>query len=153
MTLDILSGICLVLGAALSLAAGIGLFRFPDALSRIHAATKPQILGLVFILAGVALEARLWSTLLALLPVLIFQLLTAPISAHMIGRAGYRTANFAPETLHIDELAGAIDSASAAGDDAAAERIGAMPEADGTAAPLPSNGPEADPEVGTTDRP
>jgi multicomponent Na+:H+ antiporter subunit G len=77
--LDIISLVFLLLGAFLSVAAGVGLLRFPDALSRLHAATKPQILGLVFVLAAIALESRNGYTLLALAPVLIFQMLTAPI--------------------------------------------------------------------------
>ena len=110
--LDLLAAICLLLGAFLSLAAGVGLLRFPDALSRMHAATKPQILGLVFVLIAIALSARSWSTLLVLAPVLLFQMLTAPISAHMVGRAGYRTGNFSKDTLIVDELESVIDRAS-----------------------------------------
>jgi len=110
--LDLLAGICLLLGAFLSVAAGVGLLRFPDALSRMHAATKPQILGLMFVVAAIALSARSWSTLLALIPVLIFQMLTAPISAHMVGRAAYRTGNFDKDTLIVDELESVIDRAS-----------------------------------------
>ena len=110
--LDLAAAICLLLGAFLSLAAGIGLLRFPDALSRLHAATKPQVLGLLFIVAAIALASRSWSALLALLPVLLFQVLTAPISAHMVGRAGYRTGNFRRELLIVDELENAVDEAS-----------------------------------------
>ena len=112
--LDLAAGLCLLLGAFLTLAAGIGLLRFPDALSRLHAATKPQILGLLFVLTAVALDSRSWATLLALVPVLLFQMFTAPISAHMVGRAGYRTRNFAPESLIVDELEEAVERASEA---------------------------------------
>jgi len=110
--LDLAAAICLLLGAFLSLAAGIGLLRFPDALSRLHAATKPQVLGLLFIVAAIALGSRSMAALLALLPVLLFQVLTAPISAHMVGRAGYRTGNFRRELLIVDELENAVDKAS-----------------------------------------
>lgn len=110
--LDLLASVCLVLGGFLSLAAGVGLLRFPDALSRLHAATKPQILGLIFILAAIALESRNWSTLLVLAPILVFQMLTAPISAHMVGRAGYRTGNFRSDITPVDELKDVIDKAS-----------------------------------------
>ena len=110
--IDLLAAIALLLGAFLSAAAGVGLLRFPDALSRMHAATKPQILGLIFVVAAIALSARSWSTLLALVPVLLFQMLTAPISAHMVGRAAYRTGNFDGETLVVDELESVIDRAS-----------------------------------------
>ena len=110
--LDLLAAVSLLLGAFLSVAAGIGLMRFPDALSRMHAATKPQILGLMFVVVAIALSARSWSTLLALAPVLLFQMLTAPISAHMVGRAAYRTGNFDKSTLVVDELESVIDRAS-----------------------------------------
>lgn len=110
--LDLLAAVSLLLGAFLSLAAGVGLLRFPDALSRLHAATKPQILGLIFVVAAVALMSRSWSTLLALAPILVFQMLTAPISAHMVGRAGYRTGNFNAEILHVDELDEVIERAT-----------------------------------------
>lgn len=111
-TLDLLAAISLLLGAFLSVAAGVGLLRFPDALSRLHAATKPQILGLIFVVTAIALADRSWSTLLALAPVLIFQILTAPISAHMVGRAGYRTRNFRQDLLLVDELEDAVDRAA-----------------------------------------
>ncbi|WAB81808.1 monovalent cation/H(+) antiporter subunit G [Microcella daejeonensis] len=109
--LDIAAGVLLVLGGFLSLAAGIGLNRFPDALSRLHAATKPQILGLVFVVLALALSVRSGAVLLLLVPVVVFQMLTAPIAAHMVGRAGYRTGDFDAGTLIVDELAEDIASA------------------------------------------
>lgn len=117
--LDLVAAICLLLGAFLSLAAGVGLLRFPDALSRLHAATKPQILGLIFVVTAIALESRSWSTLLALVPVILFQVLTAPVSAHMVGRAGYRTKNFRSDLLLVDELDDAVDRATREADRAA----------------------------------
>ena len=110
--LDIAAAVCLFLAAVLSLAAGVGLVRFPDALSRMHAATKPQILGLIFVVIAIALESREWATLLLVIPIVLFQMLTAPISAHMVGRAGYRTGNFDKETLVVDELESAIERAA-----------------------------------------
>ena len=108
---DLAAAVCLLLGAALSVAAGIGLIRFPDALSRMHAATKPQMVGLIFILLAIALSDRNWATIATLIPVLGFQMLTAPISAHMIGRAAYRAGNINPDYLLADELEQAIDEA------------------------------------------
>ncbi len=112
--LDLAAAVLLVLGGILSLAAGVGLVRFPDALSRLHAATKPQVLGLVFVIVAIALASRNWSTILALAPVLLFQMLTAPISAHMVGRAAYRTENYREELLVADDLNEAVDRASSA---------------------------------------
>jgi multicomponent Na+:H+ antiporter subunit G len=110
--LDVLAGVCLLLGALLSLAAAIGLLRFPDALSRLHAATKPQTLGLIFIVIAIGLASRSWSTALALAPVIVFQLLLTPIAGHMVGRAGYRTKNFRRDLLLVDELEDDVAHAS-----------------------------------------
>ena len=110
--LDLVAAACLLLGAVLSLAAGVGLLRFPDALSRLHAATKPQVLGLIFIVIALTISTRSLPVLFVLVPVVLFQMLTAPIAAHMIGRAGYRTKNFRRELLAVDELEDAVARAS-----------------------------------------
>jgi multicomponent Na+:H+ antiporter subunit G len=102
--IDAVTAVLLIVGALMSLGAAIGLLRFPDLMSRMHAATKPQVLGLFLVLAAIGLQMReLW-----VWPVLvvawIFQLLTVPVSAHMVGRAGYRTKHLHPELLSVDEL-------------------------------------------------
>jgi len=109
--LDIAAAALLVVAALLTLAAAIGLWRFPDPLSRLHAATKPQILGLMLVVIAIALSARSATVLLLLVPVVVLQLLTAPISAHMVGRAGYRNGDFDSESLEVDELADDVDRA------------------------------------------
>ena len=103
--LDLVAAVLILLAAFLTLAAAVGLIRFPDALSRLHAATKPQILGVILVVVALALSVRSWTVLLLLIPVIVFQLLTAPISAHMVGRAGYRAGDYDPDTLIADELA------------------------------------------------
>ncbi|MDQ0848594.1 multisubunit Na+/H+ antiporter MnhG subunit [Arthrobacter sp. B3I9] len=45
----------------------------------------------------------------------IFQLLTVPVSAHMVGRAGYRTKHLHPELLSADELEAVVQQAAGAG--------------------------------------
>ncbi|KAA0973716.1 monovalent cation/H(+) antiporter subunit G [Paeniglutamicibacter gangotriensis] len=111
--LDIVAGTFMIIGSLLSLAAGIGMLRFPDLLSRLHAATKPQVLGLFLLLAALGIELRSW----AVVPILVMawglQLLTAPVSAHMVGRAGYRTRHLKRETLIVDELAAVVVAAEA----------------------------------------
>ena len=109
--IDVIVAALLLGGATMSLAAAIGLTRFPDLMSRMHAASKPQVLGLLLFLLAMAVEFRSW----VLLPVLalcwIFMLLTAPVSAHMVGRAGYRTKHLRPELLTIDELDDVVERA------------------------------------------
>ena len=49
---DVVAAICLLLGSAFTLAAGIGVLRFRDLLSRIHAGAKPQVVGVILALIG-----------------------------------------------------------------------------------------------------
>lgn len=108
---NVLSSIFLILGAFLSLAAGVGVVRFPDLLARMHAATKPQVLGVVFVLLGLELRLRSGAVLLVVILIALFQLLTSPVSAHMVGRAGYRTGKIRQDLLVIDDLSDDIDAA------------------------------------------
>lgn len=102
--LDILVALLLITGCLMSLIAGIGLLTFPDMLTRMHAATKPQVLGFLLIFAGLAIHLRSWAVIPVLALAWGMQLLTAPVSAHMIGRSGYRTKHAAKENLYSDEL-------------------------------------------------
>ncbi|MEE1622334.1 monovalent cation/H(+) antiporter subunit G [Zafaria sp. Z1313] len=101
---DAATALCLVVGSLMSFAAGLGMLRFPDLLSRMHAGTKPQVLGLLLLLTAVGLQADSPAVLPVLLLAWLFQLLTAPVSAHMVGRAGYRTKHLKRETLIVDDL-------------------------------------------------
>ena len=49
--------------------------------------------------------------LLGLIPVIVFQVLSQPVAAHMVGRAAYRTGNFREDRTPVDELARAVDEA------------------------------------------
>ncbi|HEX6577414.1 MAG TPA: monovalent cation/H(+) antiporter subunit G [Jiangellaceae bacterium] len=108
--LDIASGFCLVAGALLGLAAAIGLVRFPDLLSRMHAATKPQVLGLLLVVTGVGLRLRDPGAAGLLMLVAALQLLTTPVAAHIVGRAAYRTRQVREDLLTTDELMTALES-------------------------------------------
>ncbi|GAA1183664.1 monovalent cation/H(+) antiporter subunit G [Nesterenkonia xinjiangensis] len=110
--LDAVAAVFLVIGGLMSLAAGIGLVRLPDLHSRMHAATKPQVLGLLSLLLAAAITWRSWSGLVLVLLAWGLQILTAPASAHVVGRAGYRTKHFKSEQLAQDELARAVDRIS-----------------------------------------
>lgn len=102
--LDVAAGVLFVAGSFLVMVAGIGIARFPDLLARMHAATKPQVLGLAMLMTGLALEIRVGSVVWTLVLVVLFQLITAPVSAHMVGRAGYRTNRIRRDLLVVDEL-------------------------------------------------
>lgn len=110
--IDALTAVCLIGGALMSVAAGVGLLRFPDLLTRMHAATKPQVLGLLLFLMAIALQLQSWILLPVLLLCWIFMLLTVPVSAHMVGRAGYRTKHMRRDLLSMDELDEIVEKAA-----------------------------------------
>ena len=57
---DVVALGCLLAGAFLCLTAGLGLVRFPDVLSRMHAGTKPQVLGVLLVMVGGAIRLQGW---------------------------------------------------------------------------------------------
>ena len=106
--LDIAAGVLLLAGALLSLIAAIGLLRFPDLLTRMHSATKPQVLGLLLVVAGLALRLRDPSATAILVLVAVFQMVTSPVASHMAGRASYRAGQVRKDLLVADELSDAL---------------------------------------------
>jgi multicomponent Na+:H+ antiporter subunit G len=100
---DVIAAALLLLGTLLTLIAGVGVLRFPDAFTRMHAATKSTSLGLTLVLLGAAIRIETAGSTVKLLLVVAFQFLTAPIAAHMVGRAAHRTGHTAH--LQVDELA------------------------------------------------
>ena len=102
---DVIATGLIWIGAALILLAGIGVLRFPDVLTRANAATKATGLGLAAILAGVAVEVATTRAAVVLGLAVIIQLLTSPVSGHVIGRAAYRSGAALWEGTHTDDLA------------------------------------------------
>lgn len=107
--LDVVVAVCLIGGALLCLSAGVALLRFPDLMSRMHAATKPQTLGLLLVLLGCALRLRTREDVTTLVLIALFQLGTSPVAAHMVGRAGYRGRLVRTDLLVTDELKAEAD--------------------------------------------
>ena len=102
---DVVAGALILTGVALSVTAGLGLHRFPDLFARMHAATKPATLGLVLVLTGAALRMEQRGDVAKLLLVVALQFLTAPVGAHMVGRAAYRAGTELSPATTCDELA------------------------------------------------
>lgn len=102
--IDMVVVVLILIGAALCLTAAIGLLRFRDVPTRLHAATKPQVLGFVLICLAIALSLRSWPVVAFLVPVVIIQFATAPLSAHMVGRQAYRNGTIDEQSLFVDEL-------------------------------------------------
>lgn len=111
LVLDIVTAVLVITGALLSLVAAIGLMRFDDLLSRMHAGTKPQVLGLICVMLAVAIRNPGFAAAGTVILVIGFQLLTVPVSAHMVGRAAYRAEAVSTGYLVVDELADAVSRA------------------------------------------
>ncbi|WP_137295101.1 monovalent cation/H(+) antiporter subunit G [Nocardioides dongxiaopingii] len=107
--LDVVGAVCLLLGSLLGLVAAIGVLRLPDLLTRMHAATKPQVLGLMLVGLGLSLVLRSPSAAALAAVVVLAQMVTAPVAAHMVGRASYRAGQVRDDLLVVDELTGEID--------------------------------------------
>ena len=101
---EVVTAILVLLAAVMCLAAGVGLLRFPDVLTRLHSATKPQILGLMAVTADVAVNNFSVGTVTLVVAIVLFQALTAPMAAHLVARAAYVTDHLRPDLLVLDEL-------------------------------------------------
>lgn len=102
---DAVTAVLLPAGAVFSALGALGALRFPDLLTRLHAATKPQTIGLLLVLAGVAPQTGSVAAATPLLLVAVFQLITAPVTAQTIAGAAYRAGVLDPATLTLDESA------------------------------------------------
>lgn len=100
MIIPILSGALIVSGIVLFLGAGVGLLRFPDFYSRMHAAGKGDTLSSLLVLLGFAVYqlrdfhgfSQDWPILLVVLKLLgisVFILMTSPTSTHALMDAGW----------------------------------------------------------------
>jgi multicomponent Na+:H+ antiporter subunit G len=105
--LDALAALLLAAGTLLTVLAGVGVLRLPDVFARMHAATKSSSLGLALVLLGAALRMRGVGDTAKLVLVIALQFLTAPVAAHLVGRAAHRAGEALDHVTEVDELAGA----------------------------------------------
>jgi multicomponent Na+:H+ antiporter subunit G len=75
-----------LLGCGFYLAGTVGMLRFPDVFSRLHALTKADNLGLMFVCSGLAVLSASWRTALLLAAIWLLGLLAATVSAYLIAR-------------------------------------------------------------------
>ncbi|WP_193106501.1 monovalent cation/H(+) antiporter subunit G [Brachybacterium sp. FME24] len=101
---EILAAVLIGAGLLPAVLAAIGLNRFDGVLMRIHAASKPQVLGLILVFSGVSLAAGSWSLAAFLLVVLLAQMATVPVASVMVGRAAFRRGFVRGGDYAIDEL-------------------------------------------------
>ncbi len=106
---EFFTGLFLVTGAAFMVVAALGLVRMPDLPMRLHATTKAGVLGAGLMMVGVAVYFGDGGVTTRAVAVIGFLLLTAPVAAHAIGRAGYFVGVPLWENSKTDELKGRYD--------------------------------------------
>ena len=88
--IDYLSAALLIGGAIFFLAGTLGLLRFPDVYTRLHALTKADNLGLGLMITGLALQAETWAAAGKLLLIWLLVLLAGASVAHLIANGALR---------------------------------------------------------------
>ncbi|MEL6585431.1 MAG: monovalent cation/H(+) antiporter subunit G [Pseudomonadota bacterium] len=91
MILEIALSFLVLSGGFFAFIAGLGILRLPDVLIRMHATTKAGTLASGLIMAAVMVGFADASTVARCVLIVVFLLLTAPVGAHMIGRAAFRS--------------------------------------------------------------
>ncbi len=101
--METLGDVLMIIGALFALLAAVGVHRFPDVYSRMHAAAKSPTLGLVLVCIGAALRLHSWLSSLTLILVVVFQLISSPVSTHAIARSVHLRIDVPQDG--VDELA------------------------------------------------
>ena len=109
--LDTISLIFLFLGSILALSAAVGLARFRDTMTRLHAVTKPQTLGLILAVSGAVLrvlgasdlDAGAAGDLGVLVLIIAFTLITAPVIGQRVGRLARKERLYDAGALSRDD--------------------------------------------------
>lgn len=87
---EILSWFCIVSGGLLGIIGGIGILRFPDIFSRLHAAGTTDTLCAGLFMLGLALQAGLTLASVKLLLIFVFLLFTSPTASHVLANAAWQ---------------------------------------------------------------
>ena len=87
MLLDVLSWIFLLVGGFLGITGAVGLFRFPDFFSRLHAASVTDTLCAGLIILGLMLQAPDLMMVIKLLLILLILTYTSPTAAHVLAKS------------------------------------------------------------------
>ena len=114
---EVFAAILMVIGGLFCLVSAVGMLRLPDTLMRMHAATKAGTVGTGLIVVAAAIFTNELGTTLKAIAVIVFLLLTAPVAAHLIGRAAYHRGIHLFDKTWIDELGGTMNNSKGERDD------------------------------------
>ena len=88
--ISIISAVLLIIGALFFFAGTVGLLRFPDVYTRLHALTKADNLGLGLIVFGLAIQSQSWAMAGKLILIWLLVLLAGASVSHLVARAALR---------------------------------------------------------------
>ncbi len=108
---DYIAGVLLIIGAFFTLVAAVGVVRFPDLYTRMHAASKTGTVGSGVMLLAIAVHSGQFDVVTRAIAGVVFFLLTAPLAAHLLARAAYCTGVRPWPGTAPDELAGNYQAA------------------------------------------
>jgi multicomponent Na+:H+ antiporter subunit G len=97
------ASVLLLIGSVLSALAALGILRFPDVYTRLHAASKAGPLGAGVILLAVAFASGDWSVAVRCVLGFVFLIITSPVSAHLVARAALRSGTTPDPRTSIQE--------------------------------------------------
>lgn len=109
LVVEMVCGVLILIGSIFALGAAVGVVRMPDVYIRMHAATKAGTLGSGLILLAVGLSSGDFGVLVRALAAVVFLIITAPVAAHLLGRAAYISGVKTWEGTVLDELEGRYD--------------------------------------------
>ena len=101
--------VALLIGSLLILLASIGVMRFPDALTRMHALAKASTAGVAIALLGAAFTMSRLNDVMSLLFATALQAATNPVASTLLTRAAYYAEGITNRVDTVDELASSID--------------------------------------------
>lgn len=102
---DVASAVLMLTAVLFVFLASLGLHRFDDVFSRVHAATKAITLGVVLVAGGAALQMNDGGDVAKLVLAAALQLVSAPVSAHLLSRAAYSAGTELSPATVVDQLA------------------------------------------------
>lgn len=157
--IQVATTILLVLGGFFYFAGTVGLLRFPDVHSRLHALTKADNLGLGLVCLAMALLGGSWRGGAMLLVIWLLGLLAATVSCHLVAQAALEPAAAGGGDKSIAPVgrsyggADAVTDASAEEADTTRRRTGAWPDASIAEQPAPRRSADTSPDASAADPP
>ena len=92
--LELCSALCIVLGSVLCLSGGVGVLRFPDFYTRMHAVGVTDTLAAGMILIGLMLQSQDSLVIIKLVLILLMTLFINPTASHALAKAAIHNSLF-----------------------------------------------------------